>query len=207
MTHLPAGDVGTCDDDTDGTGDWCDGGGGGVVRKALADRGCAVWALIRDPDPEDEQAVRKQFERAHTDAEFHTVVEIRFESAPGTIPARLADLKKGQDSIVDVLNPIEDTVDPRTYGDFMNDPTERLADSDGVGYLHAYRSNEQTRQRQSTLDVADFVWRLVPVESHGEINYILKIPKTNGLDLSAKDRCLGIQVGQDVDIDRTRNIG
>lgn len=154
-----------------------------------------------------EQAVRKQFERARTDAKLHAVDEIRPESATGTIPAQLEELETGQDFVVDVVDPVEDAVDPRTYGDFMNELTEHLTDTDSVGYLHAYRSDEQSRQRQITLDVADFVWRLVPVESRGEINYILKIPKTNGLDLSAKDRYLEIQIGQDVDIDQTRNIG
>lgn len=154
-----------------------------------------------------EQAVRKQFDRAQTDAKLHAIEEIRPESATGTIPAHLEDLDTEQDFIVDVVDPIEDTVDPRTYSDFMNDLTERLTDTDSIGYLHAYQSGEQTRQRQITLDVADFVWRLTPVKSRGEINYILKIPKTNGLDLSAEDRYLEIQVGDGVDIDQTRNIG
>jgi KaiC/GvpD/RAD55 family RecA-like ATPase len=154
-----------------------------------------------------EQAVRKQFERVTTNGDLHTVAEIRPESATGTIPAQLEDLQEGQDFIVDVVDPIEDTVDPRTYGDFMNDLTEQLAHTDSVGYLHAYQGDTQSRQRQITLDVADFVWRLEPVESRGEINYVLKIPKTNGLDLSAKDRRLEISVGQGVDIDQTRNIG
>jgi hypothetical protein len=154
-----------------------------------------------------EQAVRKQFERARTDADLHAVEEIRPESATGTIPARLEELDTEQDFIVDVVDPIENTVDPRTYGDFMNDLTEHLTDTDSVGYLHAYAGDEQSGQRQITLDIADFVWRLTPVEGRGEINYTLKIPKTNGLDLSAEDRYLEIQVGQDVDIDQTRNIG
>jgi KaiC/GvpD/RAD55 family RecA-like ATPase len=154
-----------------------------------------------------EQAVRKQFERAQTDAKLHAIDEIRPESATGTIPAHLEDLETEQDFVVDVVDPIEDTVDPRTYGDFMNDLTEHLTDTDSVGYLHAYAGGEQTRKRQITLDIADFVWRFEPVESRGEINYTLKIPKTNGLDLSVTDRYLEIQVGEEVDIDQTRNIG
>jgi hypothetical protein len=88
-----------------------------------------------------------------------------------------------------------------------NDLTEQLTHADSVGYLHAYRGGRETRKRQTTLDIVDFVWRLDPVESRGEINYVLKIPETNGLDLSAKDRRLEISVWQSVDIDLTRNIG
>jgi len=154
-----------------------------------------------------EHAVEKQFERATTEEARRDVHEIRPESATGTIPARLEELGEGEDFIVDVVDPIEDTVDPRTYGDFMNDLTERLNHTDSVGYLHAYEADSQTRQRQITLDVADFVWRLEPVETRGEINYVLKIPKTNGLDLDSEDRYLEISVGQEVDIDQTRNIG
>lgn len=153
-------------------------------------------------------AVRKQFERANVAADsLDTVVEIRPESATGTIPEKLADLEPGQDFLVDVVDPIEDTVDQRTYAEFLNDLTERLRDTDSVGYLHAYAGPAPTDQRQLTLDIADFVWRLDPVDSRGEINYVLRIPKTNGLALSPADRHLEISVGQDVDIDQTRNIG
>lgn len=152
-------------------------------------------------------AVRKQFERAATDGNLHTITEIRPESATGTIPERLDDLGEGRDFVVDVVDPVEEAVDPRTYGDFMNDLTERLTDTDSVGYLHAYRGDRRSRQRQVTLDVADFVWRLEPVETREAIEYVLKIPKTNGLGLSSKDRRLEIQIGSDVDIDQTRNIG
>lgn len=176
-------------------------------REPLLCAGAAQRATRYFTTIKSKQAVEKQFERAQTAAKLHAIDEIRPESATGTIPARLEELDTEQDFVVDVVDPIEDTVDPRTYGDFMNDLTEHLTDTDSVGYLYGYASGEQTRQRQITLDIADFVWRLTPVKSRGEINYTLKIPKTNGLALSAEDRYLEIQVGEGVDIDQTRNIG
>jgi len=153
-----------------------------------------------------EATVHKQFERAPVSEELRSIEEIRPESATGTIPEKLRGLDSGEDFIIDVVDPIEDTVDQRTYADFLNDVTETIAGADNVGYLHAYASESQTRQRQLTLDIADFVWRLLPVDDGSEINYYLEIPKTNGLQLPAKDRYLELEIGRDVYIDETRNI-
>jgi len=61
------------------------------------------------------------------------------------------------------------------------------------------RRGDSTGERQDFIvDVADSVWRLEPVQSRGEINYMLKIPRTNGPDLTPIDRHLEMQVGQDV---------
>ena len=165
-------------------------------------RATKYFATIRS-----QGAIEKQFDRAAVSADLDTIEEIRPEEATETIPEKLRDLTDGQDFIVDVVDPIEEATDQRTYADFLNDLTERLRDSESVGYMHAYAGDDRSTQRQITLDIADFVWRLVPVSSRGEINYILELPKTNGLALSAKDRYLEISIGRDVDIDQTRNIG
>lgn len=104
-----------------------------------------------------EGAIAKQFERSAVNPDVESVVEVDPESAPETIGEALAKLSEGQDFIVDVVDPIEDALDRQRYAAFLNDVTERLRDSDSIGYLHGYAGDRQSTQRQVTLDVADFV--------------------------------------------------
>lgn len=141
------------------------------------------------------RAIEKQFDRAAVSADLDTIEEIRPEEATATVPAKLSGLTDGQDFIVDVVDPTEEATDRRT--DFLNDLTEQFRNRESAGYQlpHAYTGDDRSAQRQNTLDIADFVWRLAPVASRGEINYMLELPKTNGPALNAKDRYLEVSFG------------
>jgi len=155
-----------------------------------------------------EATVRESFARASVDPEFDRVTAVNRSDPAASIRRGLADLDSGEDVVVDTVDVVETGTATGEYLAFLDDLAGRLTETDSVALLRGIDDDATPNNRRYTLDAADFVWNVRPVESTGsqKMEYYLAIPKARGIDLDEKERLLKIDVGGDFHVDKSRNI-
>lgn len=151
-------------------------------------------------------AVRKMFERSLGQSDLEHIEEVDVTEAATQLQTGIDDLGDDEDFYIDVIDPIEETLDRAAYVDLLNHLTERLDTEGTVGYLYGFEMDGLAHNRRYTLDIADMVLKLRAVQQRKQTDFYLEIPKANGVVLTEKDRYLEIDVAGGIDIDQTRNI-
>lgn len=153
-------------------------------------------------------SIERQLEQQGRAPNLKGVEHVDLDVALETITGGLEDLEDGDDLVVDVVDPIEQTVTMPEYVRFLNSISDRLSAVGGVGMLHCLesRTDDDSINRELTLGIADHVWRLNPRRTGTRsLDYYLEIPKASGVKLDDEDRVLELDIGSTVDVDRTRD--
>jgi KaiC/GvpD/RAD55 family RecA-like ATPase len=153
-----------------------------------------------------EATVRRSFDRSAGGSKIEDIEQINPAEADRQFAARIHDIEDDEDFYVDVIDPIEESLDRDRYGELLNSFDDKLAEIGSVGYLYGLVTKTPPHNRRYTLDFADCVLRLRARQQRGKLNYYLEIPKATGVSLSGTDRYLEIDIDRGVDIDQTRNI-
>lgn len=106
--------------------------------------------------------------------------------------------------IVDTMNPLEKVSHESRYVDLLNGLKDYLLDSHRVAVCHCTRHGDPPPLRESTLTVADMVWKLdTTVEKRG-IENTLVVPKHRSRE--AIDDVIKLDLGKEVAVDASRNV-
>lgn len=153
-----------------------------------------------------ETAVRDELDRLREEPQLQAVRNVGVDGALVDILGGMEALRPESDVIVDVLDPLEASVDQSTYVQFLNDFTDRLQVTDSLGIVHCLDTDDAPDNRKLTLATADFVWQLRCRRERSKLLYELEIPKASGIALDDADRQLDLNLGQTVTIDTSRDI-
>jgi len=151
-------------------------------------------------------AVENELDRLLTDPQIDDIRHVGTDGALVEILAGMETMNDREDVIVNVFDPLEETADSQSLVTFLNDFSKRLQETEGIGIVHCLDGGEVPTNRKFTLSAADFVWRLRCRREGSEITHELEIPKASGLTLADEDRVLGLNLGQSVTVDTSRDI-
>jgi len=106
--------------------------------------------------------------------------------------------------IVDTMNPMEKIGRESRYVDLLNGLKDYLLDHDRVAVCHCTRHGDPPLLRESTLTVADMVWKLdTTVEKQG-IENTLVVPKHRSRE--GIDDVIKLDLGEEAAVDASRNV-
>ncbi|QCC52631.1 RAD55 family ATPase [Halapricum salinum] len=151
-------------------------------------------------------AVENELDRLLTDPQIDDIRHVGTDGALVEILAGMEALDEREDVIVDAFDPLEEAADRQSLVTFLNDFASRLQETESIGIIHCLDSAEISSNRKFTLSAADFVWRLRCRREGSEITHELEVPKASGLTLADDDRVLGLNLGQSVTVDTSRDI-
>lgn len=106
--------------------------------------------------------------------------------------------------IVDTMNPLEKVSHESRYVDLLNGLKDYLLDHDRVAICHCTRHGDPPSLRESTLTVADVVWKLdTAVEKQG-IENTLVVPKYRSRETI--EDVIKLDLGGEASVDASRNV-
>ncbi|MFC6941544.1 RAD55 family ATPase [Salinirubellus sp. GCM10025818] len=106
--------------------------------------------------------------------------------------------------IVDTMNPLEKIAHESRYVDLLNGLKEYLLDHDRVAVCHCTRLCDPPPLRESTLTVADMVWKLdTTVEKQGIENTLI-VPKHRSRE--TVEDVIKLDLGEEAAVDASRNV-
>lgn len=106
--------------------------------------------------------------------------------------------------IVDTMNPLEKLANESRYVDLLNGLKEYLLDHDRVAVCHCTRHGDPPPLRESTLTVADMVWKLdTTVEKQGIENTLI-VPKHRSRETI--EDVIKLDLGGEAAVDASRNV-
>lgn len=153
-----------------------------------------------------EDGLRQQLERLGGDPQLERLEHVGIEGALSTILTHADNLGTKHDLVVDVMDPLENDLSMTRYSSFLSTLSQRLIDTDSIALLACLDSGHEPDNRELTLTIADYVLKLVPERSSKRLSYYLEVPKATGKTLTEKERVFKIDLGNDVRIDRSRDI-
>jgi KaiC/GvpD/RAD55 family RecA-like ATPase len=153
-----------------------------------------------------EAAVRDELDRLLEEPRLQEVRNVGVDGALSEILNGLATIEHESDVIVDVLDPLEASVDQSSYVGFLNEFTDRLQATDSLGIVRCLEDGDPPRNRKLTLASADFVWQLRCQRQRDGLSYELQIPKASGIALDDDERRMDLNLGRTVSIDNSRDI-
>lgn len=153
-----------------------------------------------------EDGLRRQLDRLTDDPQLERLEHVGIEGALSTILEHVDNLGTQHDVVVDVMDPLENDLSMTRYSSFLSDLSQRLIDTDSIAMLACLDSGNEPDNRELTLTIADYVLRLTPERSTKRLSYYLEVPKATGKTLTEKERVFKIDLGEDVRIDRSRDI-
>jgi hypothetical protein len=102
------------------------------------------------------------------------------------------------------MTPVESSTDTGRYVDLLNGLKDYLLDTGHIALLYCTEGDEEPTLRETTLTMADVVWKLeVAVESKG-IETRLTVPKYRSR--RAIDEVIKLDLGQEAVVDASKNI-
>lgn len=105
--------------------------------------------------------------------------------------------------VVDTLNPLEETGERNRYVNFLNQFKTHLVNTGSVGLLHC-TDLDRPPLRETTLTIADVVWKLDVSVKGNSVESFLQVTKFRGGDPA--DETIKLDLGEEVAVDTSRDI-
>lgn len=166
-----------------------------LLHASLHDRPTHYFTTIRDPE-----AIRTEIGRLLEDPQIRSMTNVSIEDGLSQIISGISDLEAGEDVIISILDPLEESAVLSEYVSFLNNFVKRLQETGSIAILHCLETDDHLPNRRFTLAAADFVWQLRIQRQTHKLHYTLEIPKAGGLTLSEDDRVLRLNLGQKVHV-------
>jgi len=150
--------------------------------------------------------LRRQLNRLADEPQLERLEHVGIDGALPKILDHVGDLGTEHDVVVDVMDPLENHCGMERYANFLNELSQTLIDTDSIAFLACLDSGNEPDNREFTLTVADYVLELIPEHEGKQLSYYLAVPKATGVLLTDRERIFKLDLGEDVRIDRSRDI-
>jgi KaiC/GvpD/RAD55 family RecA-like ATPase len=194
-----------------------------LLHKLMAERQSVYITTVRKPeairnDLDDGRADRdvrveyagarhsmdNEFLKAVTGNRTTTVGSTTGNPALDTVYDVVETVGTEQNVIVDPTNVLEESEQPTAYREVLNRLKSRLLDTGGLGVLHCITEDDPPGLRETTLTIADVVWKLDLTRQHDGFQYQLTIPKNrSGIPILEE---ISLMIESDIWIDDSRTI-
>ncbi|WP_323192767.1 transcriptional regulator [Halostella sp. PRR32] len=168
-----------------------------LLHEFMEERPTAYITTLRT-----EAAVRDDLDRSLRNNDY--TVQYAGIDTPIDNANRVVQQVDGQANvIVDTLNPLEATGERNRYVNFLNQFKTHLVNTGGVGVLHC-TGLDAPALRETTLTIADAVWRLEMTVKGNSVENFLRVSKLRGGDPA--DETIKLDLGEEVAVDTSRDI-
>lgn len=132
------------------------------------------------------------------------VVHTGLERPVRAVHRAMRNLDGERHVIVDTMNPVESTTDRALYVGMLNRLKDYLLDNGRIALLHCTEHGDAPAQRETTLTMADVVWRLECKVNDRRMENHLTVPKYRSR--SAVQEVIKLDLGQRAVVDASKNI-
>ena len=183
-----------------------------LLHSLMAQRRSVYITTVRKPeairnDLDDGRAdrdVRVEYAGARHSMDNEFLKAVTGNPALDTVYDVVESVGTGQNVIIDPTNVLEESEQPTAYREVLNRLKSRLLDTGGLGVLHCITEDDPPGLRETTLTIADVVWKLDLTRQSDGFQYQLTIPKNRSGNPILEE--ISLMIESDIWIDDSRTI-